>query len=149
MTKYILSLSLAINSCAFADVSVIEPLNFGTIVIVENTSDTSLTVFPNGSVTSRNIHIMQGGHPAELLFEGYGPGVQINISDVGGQPSLRRVNGGNEFTISNLIFSRTTVTTNAYGMATVKIGAQLKTSGNGLNYLDDSYSSTVEITIAY
>ncbi|GAB0110333.1 hypothetical protein [Pseudoalteromonas distincta] len=149
MSKYFFLFFLIFSNYTLADISVIDALNFGTIVIVKNTPDTSMTLFPNGATTTRNIHVMQVGQPAELLFEGYGPGVQINVSDTGTQQPMRRVNGGNEFTINNLIFSRTTITTNAYGMATLKIGAQLKTSGNGLNYLDDSYSTTAEITIAY
>ncbi len=149
MIKLFLILCLCLIGKAYAQVSVIEPLNFGTIVVIKNMPDTAVTIFPNGSTTSKNIHIMQRGQPAELLFEGYAPRIQITVSDFATPTQFRRVNGGNEFILSNLTFLPSTVVTNAYGMATVKIGGQLNTSGNGLPYLDGSYSATVEVTIAY
>lgn len=149
MAKFYLIVCLCLSGTVYAQVSVIEPLSFGAIVVVKNTPDTAVTLFPNGSTTSKNIHIMQVGQPAELLFEGFAPRIQITVNDFASPIQLRRVNGGNEFTLSNLTFLPATVTTNAYGMATVKIGGQLATSGNGLPYLDDSYSAIVEVTIDY
>ena len=149
MIKLFLILCLCLIGKAYAQVSVIEPLSFGTIVVVKNAPDTSVTLSPNGSITSKNIHIMQVGQPAELLFEGLAPRIQITVNDFASPTQFRRVNGGNEFILSNLTFLPATVTTNAYGMATVKIGGQLTTSGNGLPYLDGNYSALVEVTIDY
>lgn len=149
MKEFTFLLSFLFSSNTFSQVTVIEPLNFGTIVVVKNTASSSITLFPNGASTSNNIHFIERGHPAELLLEGFGARVQVNISDTGSQPSLRRVNSGNVFTLTNLIYPNSTITTNSYGMATLKIGGQLNASGNGQSYLDDQYSTTVEITIAY
>ncbi|MFT7356138.1 MAG: hypothetical protein ACI92T_003190 [Pseudoalteromonas distincta] len=149
MTKFYLIICISLIGKVYGQVSVIEPLSFGTIVVVKNAPDTSVTLSPNGSITSKNIHIMQVGQPAELLFEGLAPRIQITVNDFASPTQFRRVNGGNEFTLSNLTFLPATVTTNAYGMATVKIGGQLTTSGNGLPYLDGSYSAIVEVTIDY
>jgi len=149
MTKYYLIICLCFIGKVCAQVSVMEPLSFGTIVVVKNTLDTAVTLSPNGSSISKNIHIMQRGQPAELLFEGFAPRIQITVNDFSSPTQFRRVNGGNEFTLSNLTFSPAIVTTNSYGMAIVKIGGQLTTSGNGLPYLDGNYSAIVEVTIDY
>ena len=149
MNRHILFACIFYCANSLAQVTVLEPLNFGTIVIPDNTSIRSITLLPNGGSTSNSIYLMQSGHPAELLLEGLGAGVQISFSDAGVFTALSRVNGGNAFTLSNISYSNTVVTTNAYGMATVKIGGQLNTSGNAQPYLDDRYSTTIEITIAY
>lgn len=149
MIKPILLLSACYSANALSQITVNESLNFGTIVIAKNTPGSSITLFPNGSSTGNNIYRMKNGHPAELLFEGYGAGVQINITDIGYQPSLKRVNGGNEFILTRLIYSNSVITTNSRGTAILRIGGELSVSGNGQPYLDDSYSTLVELVISY
>ncbi|MBE0360304.1 MULTISPECIES: DUF4402 domain-containing protein [Pseudoalteromonas] len=148
MIKPILLLSAFYSVNALSQVTVLEPLSFGTIVVVENTPSSSVTLLPSGTSSGTNIHIMRNGYPAELLFEGFGARVQINITDSGVHQPLTRINGGTAFTLDNIIYANSIVT-NAYGMATLKIGGQLSASGDGQLYLDDNYSTTVEITIAY
>jgi|TARA_B100001059_G_C17831069_1_gene584727 hypothetical protein len=146
--KLILLLSVFFSAKVLAQVTVLEPLNFGTIVVVKNTPSSSITLLPSGTSSTTNIHLMHSGNPAELLFEGYGARVQLNISDTGVYPSLSRVNGGNAFILNNVIYA-SSVTTNAYGMGVLKVGGQLSTSGNGQPYIDDNYSTTIELTISY
>lgn len=148
MFRSILLLSAFFSTTLFAQVTVLEPLNFGTIVVVKNIPGSSITLLPNGTSSATNIHLMQSGHPAELLIEGYGARVQLNISDMGVYSPLERVNGRNKFTLNNIIYAPSIIT-NAYGMGILKVGGQLSTSGNGQPYLDDSYSTTIELTISY
>ncbi|MBG9997762.1 MULTISPECIES: DUF4402 domain-containing protein [Pseudoalteromonas] len=148
MKNYILIFSALFCTSAYSQITMIEPLDFGTIVVVKNEPGSSITVQKNGSSSGVNVHIIKRGAPAELLFENFGARVQIYITDSGNYQKLSRINGGTQFTLDSLIYTNS-ITTNAYGMAVLAIGGKLVLSGDGESYLDDRYSTTIDITISY
>lgn len=149
MKKIILIFMLCISFRAFGGVTILEPLDFGKLVIGSNNRVSSITLIPGNTSTSTNdIYILKQGHTAELLLEGYPARKQINISNFISNQPVTNLYGGEDFILERLIHP-SSVNTDSYGSVLLNIGGQLNTTGSGGVYLDGNYDATIEITIDF
>lgn len=141
--------SIVFSFSAVSQVSVLQPLNFGTIVVAKNERVSTLELLPNGRSSSTNdIHMIEAGEAAEILIENFPPRIQLTISDAVINTPLTRSSGGISLTLNKLIY-RNDIVTNGLGVAELNIGGQISTSGSGGNYSDEEFKSVIQITIEY
>lgn len=126
----------------------IDPLNFGVIVVSDNSKPHTLVLSSNNTSRSDSLHIIQTGSPAKLLFENLTARKQVFLSDNAVATRLTNPLTGNYFTIDNLLY-RSSVFTDETGVVQLSVGAQISTSGNNMSYNDGAYSGLIEITLSY
>lgn len=144
---FILAASLTFSSCA--QVTLLEQLSFGKIVISDNQSISSITLLPSNTNTLTNkIYLLEKGHAAELLLEGYPARIQVNVSDFVSDQPLNNIFGGASLILNQLIYNAT-ITTDTTGTALLRVGGQLSTSGDGNTYKDGIFDTTIEVTLNY
>ena len=126
----------------------IDPLNFGIIVIPDNSKPHTLVLSANNTSRSDSLHIIQTGNPAKLLFENLPARKQVFFSDNAAATRLTSPYTGNYFTIDTLLY-RNSVFTDEVGAVLLSVGAQISTSGNAMSYNDGAYSGLIEVTLSY
>lgn len=147
MRRVVYFILLCLSASSFADV--LEPLNFGTLVIAKNDRVSSVKLPTNHAMSSNNdIHIMERGHPARLVFEGLPANTLVNISSSSTNVELKKDGFSPVFVIAQLLY-QPTLQSNVYGEIELVIGAILQTSGTGTNYTDGEYRATVDIELSY
>jgi len=143
--------SIFISSYAFAAITQVDKLSFGTIVVLDNTATSEITVDVEGRVILTNqIRVIDLGHPAYFILSDYTIYTQLfTVASVLNAETASYNNNSQQFTLIN-VTTAPSVTTNATGMAEVIIGGTLQTSGNGINqYYDDTYTATIQLTVSY
>lgn len=138
----------AIND-ARADIVPVQLLDFGIIVVANNTSPATLTIdeFENVNASS-GIRIISRGQPAIYQITNLTPNTTftvdvdvINISMNPGVPSL-------EYFDLSILRVKNTVLSDNLGEATLSFGGQITTSGSGgLEFADATFSSNIRITV--
>lgn len=135
------------STSSIADV--LEPLNFGVIVIAKNDRVSTVKLPTNYAMSSSNdIHIIEKGHPAKLYFDNLPVHTLINISSSSHNVKLEQGSVSTAFTITQLLF-KPTEHSNGYGEIELLLGAILQTSGTGESYTDGSYQGRVSIELSY
>ncbi|MGS0682977.1 DUF4402 domain-containing protein [Shewanella sp. 125m-7] len=132
-----------------ADVYFEQPLSFGTIVIRDNSIQSSVTVPTYGhSTSSGQLLIISPGKAAEMVITDYPPYVELSITPM--LPVTTTVASGDteQFTLSE-IYIEQNIRTDSAGVASAKMGGKLSTSGNGKHYLNTSYRAVFYIDISY
>jgi len=70
MKLFLLILAAFLTTDLYAQVTPLEQLNFGKIVIIDNQSVSSMTLLPSNINTLTNkIYLLEKGHAAELLLK--------------------------------------------------------------------------------
>lgn len=127
----------------------LEPLRIGALIVADNQRESTATILPTGSIFSTNdIYILERGQPAELLFEGYGARVQLNISDFTVDEKLINSYISEYFIIKKLIYNKV-IFTDYHGTALLKVGAQIATTGDNKDYKDTIYDTSISLTIDF
>jgi hypothetical protein len=126
----------------------IDPLNFGVIVVSDNSKPQTLVLSANNTSRSESLHIIQTGTPAKLLFENLPARKQVFFTDNAAATRLTNPHTGNYFTIDHLLY-RGSVFTDEVGAVLLSVGAQMSTSGNNMSYNDGAYSGLIEVTLSY
>jgi hypothetical protein len=133
--------------------TLLEPLNFGTIVVINNDSVGKITIALDGKITLEGpISIITPGHPAQFRFSNLPSYTQLNVTaNVLSATTTIAAGTSEQFTLSNMV-TLPSVTTNALGTVLVLVGGTLETSGVGVGdggYLDTTYSATYEVTVDF
>ncbi|MCL1145569.1 DUF4402 domain-containing protein [Shewanella sp. 10N.261.52.F9] len=132
-----------------ADVYFEQPLSFGTIVIRDNSIQSSVIVPTFGhSTSSGQLLIIKPGEAAEMVITDYPPYVDLSITPM--LPVITTVASGDteQFTLSE-IYIEQSIRTDSAGMAIAQMGGKLMTSGNGKHYLNTSYQAVFYLDISY
>ncbi|WOT05605.1 DUF4402 domain-containing protein [Shewanella youngdeokensis] len=144
-----LSTIILSHSPAVAELYFDEPLSFGSIIITDNSTVGSITVPAYGNtVTSGGVMVLTPGNPAELVFTDYIPYSTLTVTPM--LPVTTSITSGitEQFTLDQIdIPSR--IRTDSAGMARVKMGGRLTTSGNGGRYINTAYKAVFHIDISY
>jgi hypothetical protein len=146
MTRFIAVIVLL--SSVICHARVIEPLNFGSIVVPRNNEVSSLTIYPDNHIKVEGLYVYEPGNPALLVMESLSPGAQVFISDNVSNTRLASGSDNQYFVIEKLHYRKSHII-NQHGELTLSIGATLKTSANGQPYFDSRYSSILEISLDY
>ncbi|WP_299804435.1 DUF4402 domain-containing protein [uncultured Shewanella sp.] len=148
--KFILSLIFCLATLGVkAEVFFEQPLSFGTIVIRDNSIQSSVMVPTYGhSTSSGQLLIISPGKAAEMVITDYPPYVELSITPM--LPVTTTVASGDteQFTLSE-IYIEQNIRTDGAGVASAKMGGKLTTSGNGKHYLNTSYQAVFYLDISY
>ncbi|GKT12384.1 MAG: hypothetical protein ISEC1_P1362 [Thiomicrorhabdus sp.] len=134
-----------------ADMRVDSTLNFGSIAIRDNSQVWLIQQFSDGSVAvDSGFVILEPGNAGQYFFYNLPASTQISFLIVDGVGPLL-FSGGSpqaEFTVEPYLdFS--TYTTDSNGELTLPLPGVLKTSGDGLSYVDGVYYRFFELSINY
>ncbi len=136
------------NTAHAQSFSVLKELDFGEAVVTDNHSRYSITVRSNGSYTANNIFILLR-NPTEGLYHIEGLPVSTAITDISIEVDQQMIGFGEDFTIDNFNIKADS-STDSNGVLDVSVGARLRTSGSGQNYMYDAqFESAMTITINY
>lgn len=149
MKKKLYITALLFMPQVYAQVTMLEQLNFGKLVISSNQTASSLTLLPSNTNSFTNhITLLEKGHVGQLLLEGFPARIQINVSDLVSEQSLNNTFGGPPLVLNRLIYN-SPVLTNSLGTALLRVGGQISTTGDGRSYNDGNYNTTVEVEISF
>lgn len=134
-----------------ADLNLLQPLNFGTVAVVDNSTTQSIIIDELGNYSiSSGLRTLVPGQPAIFEASNYPGNLQLFVSSM-----ITRANTSSDvysveqFTLSNLHI-QSSVITGGDGTAQIIVGGTMQTSGSGtLNFVDTTYESTLSITINY
>ncbi|WP_046003489.1 DUF4402 domain-containing protein [Pseudoalteromonas rubra] len=152
MTKaliYILSVLLSVPG--YGAITLNSDLNFGKIIVASPHQIGSVTVSPTGATSSSgSIHVIQKGHPAELLLEDFPVGVYLNVTTYLLNDQL---NHTSQSTAGHLgitaLHHVDRVYTDRFGRARLVIGGTMQSQPLAHAYLDGNYQTTVSLEISY
>ena len=146
-------LSLMFSEQAYSASIQQESLNFGTLVIPQNNTLSSITINHNGEITTfGSIYVLTEGNPAELLFTDLPPLTQISFNKMSDSTLQSEVLGANSAKFSVVLVDLpSTQTSDEFGDLLLKVGGRLITTGTSQSYLDGSFitDTQLEITIDY
>tara|TARA_B110000211_G_scaffold233246_1_gene298933 strand:- start:579 stop:1040 length:462 start_codon:yes stop_codon:yes gene_type:complete len=147
------SLLLIFSKSVYCDSIQQEPLNFGTLVIPQNNTLSSITINHEGETTTfGSIYVLAEGNPAELLFTGLPPLTQVSFNKISDSTLQSEALGTNsaKFSVVLVDLPRTQAS-DEFGELLLKVGGRLITTGTSQGYLDGSFitDTQLEITIDY
>ena len=127
-------------------------ISFGRIAITDTSQPFVMSIDRNGNVTKDNaIAVIEPGHPAEYVLENYLPNRVLSIS-VTAPTTIARKSSNTSPTVDDMTINGfdypPTVITDAFGSATINIGATL-TTGSGGVYADGVYYINLYVTVGY
>ncbi len=141
----ILCAVLFVSSHAQADVSILQKLRFGEVIITNNNMLYSISVNPDGSFGhAGSIIKITDPQPGIYQIDDLTPNALINVTATQLQPLS---GGGNFFTLKN--FQVVHSNSDASGLADITLGATAETSGNSLAYDSRTYNGTIQLQISY
>lgn len=142
--------------------SEVERLHFGTFVVRNNMSTSSITVTPdNDTIVAGQIVLAENGRRGEYMLTGLPPNVPFYLGVdmpnppaeggiVLGNPEPASAGAGADFILNALTIGNGGVMlSDGIGDATVYIGGTLNTTGTGQAYAGGSYIGSYTITIYY
>jgi len=147
------SLLLIFSKSVYCDSIQQEPLNFGTLVIPQNNTLSSITINHEGETTTfGSIYVLAEGNPAELLFTGLPPLTQVSFNKTNASTLQSEALGSNsaKFSVVLVDLPRTQAS-DEFGELLLKVGGRLITTGTSQSYLDGRFitDTQLEITIDY
>jgi len=134
-----------------ADNTVIAPLNFGKIVVTNNTTISSLKIIADGGgcYVSGDILIVETCSPAEIYFYNFPANTQLYFTTTISNTDILSSNASTaQFQLLE-VTSKDHLITNENGEVTLNIGGTLTTTGGGGNYLDSSYQGYYRVNVEY
>lgn len=149
----VLWLFFFVSHCVFSASIQQEALNFGTLVIPQNNTLSSITINHDGEIiTFGSIYVLTEGNPAELLFTDLPPLTQISFNKTSDSTLQSEALGANsaKFSVVLVDLPRTQAS-DEFGELLLKVGGRLITTGTSQGYLDGSFitDTQLEITIDY
>lgn len=142
--------------------SEVERLHFGTFVVRNNMSTSSITVTPdNDTIVAGQIVLGENGRRGEYMLTGLPPNVPFYLGVdmpnppaeggiVLGNPEPASAGAGADFVLNAMTIGNGGVMlSDSMGDATVYIGGTLNTTGTGQGYTGGSYIGSYTITIHY
>ncbi|RVT45428.1 hypothetical protein EMM73_13265 [Rheinheimera sediminis] len=148
---YLLSIiTLAFSFLATANVFVEQPLTFGQVVVLDNSTPHTLTVPAYGPVlSSSGLRMIKGGQPGIYTITGLEGPRAISLSVDLPVLSNSAFGSTDRFELTHLDMPDV-VYSNEAGEVQLRIGATVQTSGSGTtHYLNETFSFPVVITLSY
>lgn len=152
MKHLILLFCCAVYSAAsLAEIRLIRPLDFGTVVVVDNATVGFLNINQQGGFSASN-HFMVIS-PSQFgiveLYDYY-PGSQVDITaNVIQSTSTSPVVSPEKFTLTN-VYIVNLVSIDPSGIAQVRFGGRLETSGSGRStFADTQYTHRIQISVNF
>ena len=149
--KLLFGICLFVSS-AQAAVELEQALDFGTIVIIDNSAVGTISVTPSGKIDfSRHFRVLTLGHAAEFTLSQYPSYKMLSIGAAVMQAQTQVASGlgTQQFTLVS-VKTDTSVVTDSNGMASVFIGGTLQSSGDPRgHYIDTEYQARLLMTIDY
>lgn len=144
---------IGLLSCSYAQAQVreIQPMSFGSVVILDNSSVQSISIDELGNISySSGIRIVQPGNPGIIEGLGYPANAQLFVTaNVAQGNTNSTVYSPEQFVLSTL-HTATSVITESDGSFQLVVGGTLQTSGSGSrNFADTDYSATLTITVNF
>lgn len=136
---------------AGATVTLIEPLSFGTIAVLDNSVASDIIISQTDQTTIVNhIRVIEPGRAAEFVLTDLPGNVQVFTSATITQMTTTTVDPAptEQFTLVS-VDTAPSVTTDGTGYASIKVGGTLRTSGNGSSYVDVQYRARLQLTFNY
>jgi hypothetical protein len=155
MTICFVSIAFCFISLAFvtpvkSEITELQALSFGTVVVISNTSPESFTIQKNGFINnSAGLRTMNNHQPAIFEVTDLNPNSFYNTTIDISTPSFTPQGGSAEtFTLSISDFD-SRVQANAQGVLQIRVGGTITTSGNGiLNFESTNFQTQYNITVS-
>lgn len=145
-----LLLLLGADACV-ADITEVEPLEFGKIAIIDNDNHEYVSISHIGVVsTSNSVLVIERPKVGEFLFSNLPTYQRLNLSARPIQATSNSVQYSSEqFRLTDIDLPAA-IDTDANGEAMVQVGGTLSTSGSGsTRYIDTQYLIRYQITLDY
>lgn len=151
MNKKIVWFLLCYAGCCSADVTLIRPLDFGKIAVLDNSTVKTFTMDRFGQVDAPlGTVVLSPGSQGIVEITGYPPGLELNIVASIIQPiSSVPVGTGETFTLTNIDIANA-IQIPFSGVAQLSFGGTLSTSGSGsVNFTNTLYTHRLRLDINF
>lgn len=151
MKALLLLVSLMGSMYCQASIILNADLNFGTVIVADPSVVGTVTVSRGGGTSSSgSIHVVEKGHPAELILESFPIGVYLNISTdiLDDELAHTQLISQGKLRVIQL-HHPVRVFTDRYGRARLVIGGTLQSMPNAGSYLDGQYETTISVEVSY
>lgn len=154
LTKLLLACYILLFSNVFAaQIIQVQPLNFGKVIILDNSYPSSIRIEPSGTVRKHDSFIIkEEPKPALFYFSQLPPHTNFSVKIDENNDGITKFSEHGKatalFTISPF-FSVANYRTDDSGEAEVYMGGVLQTSGNGQLYHDGTYYKEFRILINF
>ena len=137
---------LCMSSAAYAVITEVQPLSFGTFAMRNNDAAYNYLVLPNGT-TSINPNYLPfvDGQRGEFDLTSFPPNTNLMIGIT--FTDLESGHGGEDFTVSTPQILPGTTTTDGAGSLTIFVGATMTSSGTSTTYFNGTFNSTMTIMV--
>jgi len=128
----------------------INPLFMGKIAVVDNSVPGSIRIYPNGQyLVDNNFVVLEEGTPGNYLFDGLpaSTNIQLSVQTAGSDMQYAVQTSSAVFQLDPFL-EQSSQTTNEQGELTIKLGATLTSSGDGI-YLDGVYFKPITLQLDY
>jgi hypothetical protein len=149
-TKYLM-IFLAWAGAAQAQVVEQQALNFGTVVLVHNDSEGSLTVDIFGNISlDNNFRIVTPGNHAIFGVSGLPANSSLPVTVSVTNPTMNPRQVFDESFVLSITSYDQQARTDEFGDATIRVGGTITTSGSSnLNFAQATYESQIRVTINF
>lgn len=134
---------------AHAEVTTIQSLNFGTLVVTNNSFRASVIIDPAGNIqVIGGIAVIDAGNNAVYELSNLPPNTIVRPDfQVINSQMIGDINSEETFTLT-LLPNQNTLISDTNGTAILTLGGRIDTSGSGsIRFTDTNYESTIQITI--
>lgn len=143
--------ALLLNQNASGDIIEVSPLDFGTIVISQNSIASQINVGFNGIIGySHGMYGVSEATPGEYLLSNFPASQPLFITATSLQTTTNSdITSSDQFTLESVNVP-SVLTTDASGNATLYVGGTLQTSADGSNnYVNTRYTIRYQISVNY
>jgi hypothetical protein len=147
----ILFILLFFKFLAHGDILDVQPLNFGTIAVINNSAAASFTIDKFGNTTvSPQLRIVSPPSPGRFLINNLAPNTGISISMSHNATTMTPLISSQEFFTFSLTDYSDYLVADANGEAELMIGGTITTSGSGsLNFAQTDYRINYRVIFLY
>lgn len=133
------------------DIEFIQDLDFGDIVVVDNSSPGTISLTYLGQLSvSNHFRIISPSQIGQVLLSNYPVNAELFVDAFVLQPNSSSVNVSPEQFQLTSISHPASVRTRVDGTAVINLGGTIQTSGSGsLAYSDTDYSISIQIQVQY
>ena len=137
-----------VPSAARAGVTVVQALQFGSWISKNNDAQYDITINPNGSYTFDSAGFIEIAAPQEGIYDIDGLAVSTAIASVDVTQTISLSGSGPDFQMVNLQESHP-ASTDASGVARIRVGGTARTSGSGTPYIDQTFNGQLDIQVNF
>lgn len=128
-----------------------QPLSFGTLVVLDNSTSGSVEIDEVGNVSiSNHFATIESPQYGVVQLSGFPPNAELFITPIIMQSQLSAdIVSPEQFTLSS-INTVSSVVINSDGTDEIRVGGEITTSGSGsMNFADADFSASYSLTFNY